>query len=326
MKSSIAFCTAALIFLGGTSTVESQEAIAPETEVAPGAATSSTSQSSEVVTVDLGSTEPTDEFMEAEPMLVQKRSTQRNYTQRGLTMPRLSLRADLSFTVFNTSPIDWANDFSTNLMMQVGGAFSITDDLEVGLSSYRMGATRFPPAFRDFPPATLSGLIGIRFTNGIDFGDIPIWGRYRVLNKEKFQLAVELGLQIPTNTRFGLWLSVPMRITPSKSVAIDTGVEFAFNVSPFQSTLNVPLAANFRIIEGLYAGIKTGLGIYDFAELYVPLGAQVGYTLGLSEQNNPLLDLELAFLWPNFIATGNTDALQATWWSLGLNARFYYTL
>lgn len=275
--------------------------------------------------VDLGTTDPTERLTVEEADAGVVKGTHRNYVQRGLTMPRLSLRVDLSLTIFRTSRIDFANDFSTNLMMQVGGAFSITDDFELGISSWRMGSTRFPPAFRDFPPATLSGLIGIRFTDGIDFGDIPIWGRYRVLNNEKFQLALEFGLQLPTNTRFGLWLAVPMRITPSDRVAIDTGFELAFTVNAFQSTINVPIAVNFQALDGLYLGLKTGFGFFDFAEFYMPLGLQVGYTVGV-EQNNPLLDLELALLWPNFIATGNTSNIQASWWSLGANARFYYTL
>ena len=241
---------------------------------------------------------------------------QLNYVRRGLTLPKMTLRGDL------TLGITGGGGGTTDFSMSIGGSFGIIDNLEVGISSWRMGTMRGPFG----PPGSLSGLISLRFTNGFAFGDIPLWGRYRILDG-KFELAVELGLLIPTNSFFGLWAGVPMRIHLSDSFTIDTGVHFgvSFVTGGAFTDLRIPVELNFGIGDAMYVGLNTGLGVADFEGIYVPLGAQFGYTINLGD-GNPLLDLEAEFLFPNFIRTGfGGDAIQTNFY-IGVAGRFYYGL
>ena len=132
------------------------------------------------------------------------------FTQRPITLPAMTLKADLAFhAVHQPDPID--SLFALNL----GAAFGIIDDLEVGISGDRQGLTNLPG----------NGLVPLLVSPDFEFRDIYLYGRYRFVNTESFEMGVELGLNIPTNTDFGIFVAVPFRARFSEAFSLDGGLE-----------------------------------------------------------------------------------------------------
>lgn len=251
-----------------------------------------------------------------------------NYTQRPITLPRFTVRGDAAFTVLHLpSPPGFDDDYATGL--NVGGGFGITDDLEVGVSGERIGLGVGPTGGR-------GGLFPLAFTPDADFGDPYLYGRYRFLGLEKFELGAELGLVIPFDTNFEMVFALPFRARFGEIFSLDGGVEFDLLFADGFDAMGNPdgteiipslvLSVQPRLapVDFLFFGIDTGVVAYDFNsdQTYIPLGFIGGYVLDLEPTR---IDIYGEFQFPLLFAVGVNEVFQDVW-QINIGARAYIDL
>ena len=87
--------------------------------------------------------------------------------------------------------------------IDIGGALSPVEGLEIGISSQRIGTV----------PATAgNGLLTVIMSPKGRYGDIPVYARYQFLETDVLAVGVDLVLSLPANTDFRLTANVPLRI------------------------------------------------------------------------------------------------------------------
>ena len=87
--------------------------------------------------------------------------------------------------------------------IDIGGAVSPVDGLEIGISSERIGTVPAPAG---------NGLLSVIMSPRGRYGDIPIYARYQYHETDIFAAGVDLVLTMPVNTDFKLTVNVPLRI------------------------------------------------------------------------------------------------------------------
>ncbi len=87
--------------------------------------------------------------------------------------------------------------------IDIGGAVSPVEGLEIGISSERIGTV---------PVRAGNGLLTVIMSPTGRYGDIPIYARYQFHETEIFAAGVDLVLTMPVNTDFKLTANVPLRI------------------------------------------------------------------------------------------------------------------
>lgn len=87
--------------------------------------------------------------------------------------------------------------------IDIGGAVSPVEGLEVGISSQRLGTV---------PALAGNGLLTVIMSPKGRYGDIPVYARYQYHETDIFAAGVDLVLTLPANTDFKLTASVPLRI------------------------------------------------------------------------------------------------------------------
>ena len=160
--------------------------------------------------------------------------------------------------------------------IDLGGAFSPLDNLEVGVSNYRLASST---------PVTGHGIFPIVVSPRGSFGDIPIYVRYSFMRKDYVEMAADFVLTIPSWTNLSATLGFPVRIRVRDTVTIDTGTELTvlsngagLNVElPFKFTYN-PKPAGFIFADSGFsfqnlARNVTG-GSYNDTNLAFPVGAR----------------------------------------------------
>lgn len=231
-----------------------------------------------------------------------------NHVLRPITLPRLHLRGSLNFWIGNNVGDDdvWAG-------MDLGAGFGITDDLEVGIASDRHGSG---VSFN-------RGLIPARFNGrGRKFGDMDLYGRFRFLDTEAFELAGEVVFEIPVRTNFAFSFGLPFRLRAGKIFALDGSLVARFpfvrgvrnpvtdeRETDLQPQFNVVIAPRLAPIDPLYFGINTGIFNTFLGNgnrvLAIPLGFEAGYTFDVS-----IVKIEAfgAFDFPNLYTRFRSDA------------------
>src|ERR1019366_1049337 len=157
---------------------------------------------------------------------------------RPLTLPSGVLRGDLGFSYLRFGSADGAG-------ASVSGGYGITDDLEVD-------ATVLPLALA---PA-------------LQYGNPTVSGTYRFVHERAVEVGGSLGVTLITRDTqlFGnatLAPSVPVLLRLGDLARIDTGVVLPITVGG-PSTLAglwIPATATFQILDPLYLGATTGLGM-----------------------------------------------------------------
>jgi hypothetical protein len=91
----------------------------------------------------------------------------------------------------------------TSSSIDIGGAVSPVEGLEVGISSQRIGTV---------PALAGNGLLTVIMSPKGHYGDIPIYARYQYHETDIFAAGVDLVLSLPANTDFRLTVNVPLRI------------------------------------------------------------------------------------------------------------------
>lgn len=235
-------------------------------------------------------------------------------TQRPLTIPQRTVRIDAGFhanryeacfTVLGSRSCSGATTTHLNL----GGAFGILDDLEVGAT-----------------------LIPLRLTDDFAFTNPSLYGRYRFMRTDQMQLAADLSLTIPvqSGSSFGMSVGVPAWFYLNEGFQIQTGLYYQATFSdPVSHGLWVPAVFNINVMDNLHVGIRTGLSL-PFQNtgdtLSLPLGVEVGYALA-GANNRPLVDIVPYFNFPQFLVPGSSgDVIGSGYWSTGVNARVYLFL
>jgi len=190
--------------------------------------------------------------------------------------------------------------------IDIGGALSPVENLEIGISSQRIGTV---------PAVAGNGLLTVIMSPKGRYGDIPVYARYQFHENDILAVGVDLVLTLPVNTDFRLTGNVPLRIfeilgiftmdmnTGFTLVAGDSYSQFTnapSNVSfDFDwggaGTVNVTDHAFVQIGGGVsVVNLNGGPGVKTVVELPFFLGG--GYTYESSE--NLLVDffLQTGFL------------------------------
>ncbi|KPK17214.1 MAG: hypothetical protein AMJ62_01750 [Myxococcales bacterium SG8_38] len=190
--------------------------------------------------------------------------------------------------------------------VDLGAAFAVFDNLEVGVSGHRIGSTPANAAQDMFP-------IVVSPTGR--FGDMPLFVRYRFLRRSYFEMAGDVVLLIPTGTNLALTLSLPMRIRTRAPVTIDTGLHGVVLSNGAGLNVDAPVKATYSITSSGFLFGESGFsfqnlarnltgGSYDDSNLafpvarnqvLVPMVVGGGYTHVL--KNVVMLDIFAQFGW-----------------------------
>lgn len=221
-------------------------------------------------------------------------------------------------------------DGKSTSALDIGGAVSPIDGLEVGLSTELTGAVPAPGGV---------GLISVLFSPDASYGDIPIYGRYQFYEGDKgFLAGVDLVLVIPSNTDFTLTAGIPMRVIELFGIfTMDMNLNFLYRNGnkfggPSDNTLDFTFggASAINITDHGFVEIGGGVGVVNInggagfdnvVELPFFLGG--GYTL----QRKVLVDFFAQFGWMPLM-TGNAPAGRDTFnvgetWFLTIGASVY---
>jgi hypothetical protein len=237
------------------------------------------------------------------------------YVERPLTLPHMVLRPEADLSVLHISIEDPVDDVNA-VGLSLGASIGLFDDLELGIT-----------------------LLPIRLSPDFDFGNIPLYGRYRFLDGP-VELGAELALLIPTDNLFGLTPGVPVRFHGGDVVSVDTGVYFPLATSvggEFDTGttfgLSIPVEVNVQIIDMIFAGIATGFNVQfvtgsDFIDIAdtisFPLLIQAGFTL--PSDQGPMLDISANFGFPFLIEPGADDKLISEVFVFSVSGKFHIFL
>ena len=119
------------------------------------------------------------------------------FARRPLVLHEGMVRADSRLTI---GGVRGSGTFSS---MDLGGAVSPIENLELGLSTELTGSVPAPGGV---------SLIGVIFSPQASYGDIPIYARYQFAKSDVALLGVDLVLVLPTNTDFSITAGLPLRI------------------------------------------------------------------------------------------------------------------
>ena len=251
------------------------------------------------------------------------------YASRPLTMNKFMIRG--TFVVNTKRAIvnrDTGQLESKPLVsIDLGAAFSIFDNLEVGVSNYRLGSTPGKTAQAIFP-------IVVSPTGG--FGDMPLYVRYSFMRKDYVEMAADFVLLSPSWTNLAVTFGLPVRIRARAPLTIDTGAEFVILSNGAGLNVELPVKATFNItpagfifgdsgfsFQNLVRNV-TGGSYYDTSlafpvarnQVMMPLGIGGGYTHVV--KNLVMLDVFARFGWNPFVylnaPTGvNTLPVSDSW-------------
>ncbi|MBJ74434.1 MAG: hypothetical protein CMN31_24415 [Sandaracinus sp.] len=254
------------------------------------------------------------------------------FVARPLTLPRFWIRGDGMALIYRVPDIPFDDDGNIGSVFQLGGAFGITDDLEVGISNERLGATRAWPISR-FGPNLGEGVFPLIFTPDFDYGDLPVYGRFRFFSSESFEVAADAVLVIPTNTDFQMRFGLPVRLRAGGLFALDTGVQFELlfaELTPdddFYTRMEIPLRATINPVDALAIGLHTGFRVVDFDGdlVFLPLGFEAAFSMPFSD--TVLVDFVGALEFPYLFALGDeNDKFCSERWLMTFGARFHLGL
>lgn len=167
----------ASLLLGSTSAVYAEDESAGATTESPG--TTASNEEAETPVATFGGTYPV------------------RFARRPLVLDEGMVRADGRITV---GGVPGTGTFSS---LDIGGAVSPIENLELGLSTELTGAV---------PAAGGVSLISVIFSPQASYGDIPVYARYQVAENEVALLAVDLVLVLPSNTDFSITAGLPLRV------------------------------------------------------------------------------------------------------------------
>jgi len=224
----------------------------------------------------------------------------KSYSVRPLTMQKGMVRANAIFTV-------WDDGVDLIYGMTLGGSVGVTDDLELGVNNYRIGSS-----LQD----NYEGLVAVVFAPDPGYGDIPIYGRYRFLSRDKLNVAADLIFVVPTDSAFALQTGVPVRIRPNDRLSVDTGIEVRGTFgSAKRADIRIPAIVNFNFSDRAFIAAETGVWFVNLGKNFdtagadsegiaIPVGFRAGGTWKKSDKQ--IIDLFAGFAFPALIEAGTS--------------------
>jgi len=264
----------------------------------------------------------------------------KGYGQRPLVIEKHMLRGSFSVDAkrLGFEPVGGSNQ--TLVALDFGAAFSPLQNLEVGISSYRLGAT---------PPKAAQGLIPILVSPSGDFGDMPLYGRYSFLRKDYVEMALDLVFVLPSNTNFATTFGVPVRIRARPRVTIDTGIELTVLTKSTGANLEFPVSGIFNITPAGFIFGESGFSFQNLGrngitsvrassvpdtnvaypvaknQAFLPLSVGGGYTVVL--KGRVMMDVFARFGWNPFVyfnpPSRSKPVPAADTWFLGVSTVVY---
>lgn len=242
----------------------------------------------------------------------------KSYSVRRLTMQKGMIRANAFLTV-------WDDGVDTNVGMTLGASISVTDDLELGINNYRIGSSQQ----QDY-----EGLIPVVFAPSAGFGNMPLYGRYRFVKREKLDFAGDLIFVLPTDTAFALEGAFPFRIKPNERLSVDTGVEVRGTFgSSKRADIRVPAIVNYNFSSRAFISGETGVWLVNLGKNFdtatadsegidIPVGFRAGGTW--KKEDKHLIDLFAGFAFPALIEAGTSrKTIDFGIWDIFVGVAFY---
>ncbi|MFO0695432.1 MAG: hypothetical protein U0230_17855 [Polyangiales bacterium] len=253
------------------------------------------------------------------------------YIDRPLNLHKKMIRLDGSLQVQGLP-----NTSDTGFGVALGGAVAFSNSFEVGLSSYRLNGYSW---VTNNPGG--AGLFPYRFQPSGQFGDIAIYGRYRIVNSSDFCFSFDMAVVIPTDSssNWHMHVSAPIRARLAPRFNIDASFEIDLSfaeqsVSTVTGTTTeetklyfyLPVAGVLQLHDQLWLAGRSGLFLPrgSFDDFFMPLTFDLGYTVAKRDRA-PLLDIVATFGWPYLLTPGaTTDTVNGNIWiaQLGLNGYF----
>jgi hypothetical protein len=234
------------------------------------------------------------------------------YAARPLAMNKYMIRGTFIVDV-KRAAVDSSTGALTSrplVSIDLGGAFSPLENLEVGVTNYRLGSTG---------PIAGQAMFPIVVSPTGSFGDMPLYLRYSFLHKDYVEMAADVVLSLPSWTNLSATFGLPVRIRVRDTVTIDTGTELVvlsngagLNVElPFKFTYN-PKPAGFIFADSGFsfqnlARNLTGGSFRDTNlafpvarnQVFVPLSVGGGYTHVVKDI--VMIDVFARFGWNPFV-------------------------
>jgi len=185
------------------------------------------------------------------------------FARRPLVLDEGMVRADGRVTIGGVKL--GAGTFSS---LDIGGAVSPIENLEVGLSTELTGAIPAPGGI-----GLLTGIFSPQ--PQASYGDIPVYARYQFAESETALVAVDLVLVLPSNTDFSITAGLPLRIVElfglftmdmNLNVRYRNGDKYAaFITNPSKNTAEFTFdgAAIMNITDNGYVEIGGGVGLVN---------------------------------------------------------------
>jgi hypothetical protein len=251
------------------------------------------------------------------------------YASRPLTMNKFMIRGTMFVDVKRAVPNNTSGKATGAPLVSLdfGAAFAVFDNLEVGISNYRLGST---------PDITAQGIFPIIVAPRGSFGDMPLYVRYSFLRKDYFEMAADFVLLLPSWTNLAVTLGLPMRLRVRDVFTVDTGTEFVILSNGAGLNIEVPLKATYNITPAGFIFGDSGFSFQNVArnvtggsyrdsslafpvarnQVFVPLGVGGGYTHVVKDI--VMIDVFARFGWNPFVyvnpPTGtNTVPVQDSW-------------
>ncbi|HJL42933.1 MAG TPA: hypothetical protein RMG48_16625 [Myxococcales bacterium LLY-WYZ-16_1] len=246
---------------------------------------------------------------------------------RPLTLPRNVLRVDLAPPDLATLDGGLISD-SVPRGVRVGRLSELSDDVLFSIGTgIAFGLVRNVELGAHFFP--------ILIEPAGEYGDIELYGRYRLVDQPKFELGAQLKLNLPVLGVFGAAVDLPAVFRLGDAVRLESGVQL--EVLATEDTrgegqptlgLHLPLALTTNLTPALWTGLQTGV----YSQLtgpteraFVRLGTVLGYTFGKYRQE-PVADVMAIFRFPRLFDSLAEDGVRPEVFDVVVGGRFYFRL
>jgi hypothetical protein len=242
----------------------------------------------------------------------------KSYSVRPLTMEQGMVRANAIFTV-------WDDGVDTVFGMTIGGSIGVLDDLELGINNYRIGSSL---------QQRYEGLIPVIFAPSAGFGNMPLYGRYTIVQQGKVDFASDLIFILPVDTAFALEAALPLRIKPNDRLSVDTGLEVRGTFgSAKRADIRVPAIVNYNFSGRAFISGETGVQFVNLGKGFntspadvqgvaIPISFRAGGTW--RKEGKFLADLFAGFAFPRLIEAGTSrKTVDFGIWDLFVGVAFY---
>lgn len=248
------------------------------------------------------------------------------YVDRPLNLPAKYIRLDGRMDAYRVLG-------QTHVDMNVGFALGLTSSIEFGVSSHRLGAIGDgignPGPVRFFGQG---GAVPLSLRPGADdprFESVQLYGRIAAVQAAEFNLSIDVGAMIPTQSDLPwvMFVGVPIRARLSERFSLDAAAEFSVaffddatdGTDPYIS-MHIPIAGVLNIVPQLYIAGRSGIYLpnMDFNEFTIPMTLELGVTVA---GERPWFDLVGSFGFPRLLVPGAEDPVDANYWvaSFGIN-------